>query len=131
MACDCDKPTPSRPRVAASAIRAAGGLLKHAGKIAHGSARFSHIIDGARSYFEAIARGETATAEQEAEQRAACAACPSRVDVTVRGKTASYCGPAFEDRLADDPPTCGCPVDGIALTSPAFKSCPQGKGPQP
>lgn len=87
------------------------------------------IMAAAHAYLHAAITGNVATDEERAAQRAACAACESRVDVTVRGKSASYCGEPFVDHIDADPPTCGCPIDGIALTSPAFKSCPQGKLP--
>ncbi len=84
---------------------------------------FWYGVEGAREYVAMIAAGDIAPDPVIDARRAECAACPSRTfDERQR---ASYCGPKLQERLGEDPPTCGCPVE--AATACASKSCPQGR----
>jgi hypothetical protein len=93
-------------------------------------------IRGAERYRAAMAAGDVAS-ETEAQRRAqVCANCPSRTSrqVAALGADAHYCGPAFEDRTAETPPTCGCLISVTVggKAAPAGKAmvnserCPQG-----
>lgn len=110
----------------------AHAIVDHAALLAKGmrARDAGRVMRGAHAYLHAAVTGEIADPDDRAQQLAACGACASRVDITVRGKAASYCGEPFVDAMDADPPTCGCPVAGIALLPPSVKSCPQGKGPK-
>lgn len=78
---------------------------------------------GAERFAQAVARGDVADADVQAERGATCGECPSRTECAGFG----YCGPALVERLGPEvaDPTCGCLVEGAA----AVKShrCPQCK----
>ncbi|NDC64728.1 MAG: hypothetical protein EBZ59_12260 [Planctomycetia bacterium] len=79
---------------------------------------------GAGRYVTAVALGDEAGEELREARLRACQQCPSRTGIDLE----SYCGPAFEDRLDHQPPTCGCLCAGKA--SVKSERCPQNNWPE-
>lgn len=93
---------------------------------------------GAAKYRKAIANGDVAEPDQAAERASQCALCTSMrlVNPTmILDDPSMYCGAPFEERLGDNPPTCGCLVGVSVQGKPlpggkalvASEQCPQGR----
>jgi hypothetical protein len=85
----------------------------------------AYALEGASEYVIAIANGDLASDQYQAERLDKCRSCASRVPHATNPNTRlGTCGPAFEDRRKEkDRPTCGCPIEPMVQV--ASKECPQ------
>lgn len=83
-------------------------------------------LRGAKKYVDAIARGDIALPQVTAARLAVCGQCPHATRHPLYPNLRlGYCGPAFDDRMAETPPTCGCLIAGKARVG--GENCPQNR----
>lgn len=110
------------------AARACANPIDYAAMVIEKAVDKHHLwfgAEGAAEYVMRIAEGDSAT-ETAILLRLSyegCGGCKHRQGATP--EFFGYCGPKGVNRLAEEEPTCGCPVQGLACV--ASRECPQGR----